>query len=54
MKHPIVNVQQSQPGLYTYSIGMINQAMFTCEDDLDSGEDCLRDAATCSASTSTA
>ncbi|SCK18524.1 hypothetical protein VAR608DRAFT_1331 [Variovorax sp. HW608] len=33
-----------QPGLYTYSIGMIDQPMFMCEDDFDSGEDCLRDA----------
>ncbi|SCK27081.1 hypothetical protein VAR608DRAFT_2225 [Variovorax sp. HW608] len=44
MKHPIVNVQKTHPGLYTYSIGMIDQPMFMCEDDFESGEDCLRDA----------
>jgi hypothetical protein len=44
MKYPIVNVQQNTPGFYTYSIGIIDQPMFTCEDDFDCGGSCLRDA----------
>lgn len=44
MKHPIVNIQQLSPGFYTYSIGMIDQPMFVCEDDFYTGAHCLRDA----------